>query len=256
MADPVIIKSPREIELMRVAGAVVAKVFDELEKECKPGVSTLYLSRKGEEIIREAGCTPTFKGYGGFPEALCVSVNDTLIHGIPNSKTILKDGDIVSLDVGATYQGYCCDACRTFPVGICKENALKLIRDTEDSFWYSIEELKEGYQLGSVCHRVEEYCESRGYSLTREYTGHGCGTSLHEGPAIPNYGTPNTGLVLKSGMTLCIEPMTCMGKAKLRTLPDGWTTKTRDGKLSAHYENTVLVTKDGYEVLTISRKED
>ncbi len=255
MADPVVIKSSREIELMRVAGQVVAKVFSELEKECRPGVSTLYLSRKGEEIIREAGCTPTFKGYGGFPEALCVSVNDTLIHGIPTSSIILKDGDIVSLDVGATYQGYCCDACRTFPVGICNEKALALIKDTEDSFWYSIEGLKEGTQLGTICHRVQEYCEKRHYSLPREYTGHGCGTTLHEGPAIPNYGTANTGLMLKNGMTICIEPMVCQGKPKLRTLSDGWTTKTKDGKLSAHYENTVLVTKDGYEVLTIPKED-
>ncbi len=249
------IKSTREIELMKEAGKVVSLVFTELRKFCKPGVSTLQVSEKADEIIRAHGCTPTFLNYGGFSGAICVSVNDTLIHGIPSKDIILKDGDIVTVDVGATYKGYDCDAARTFPVGNCKQNALDLIKSTEDSFFYALEGIKEGSYLGDICSRIEEFNKKNGYTLTHEYCGHGTGRNLHEDPEIPNYGTYGTGPMLRSGMTLAIEPMVNEGKSKLKVMSDGWTTKTKDGKLSSHYENTVLITKSGYEILTLEEGE-
>ena len=246
----IVIKSPREIELMRVAGSIVAEVFKTLKPMIKPGISTLELADAAEKVIIARGATPTFKGYGGFPGAICVSVNDTLIHGIPSKKIILRDGDIVSLDVGATYKGQSGDACRTYPVGICKENALRLVRVTEESFWEGIKCIKDGTPLGDVSASIQEYNEKHGYSLPRDYTGHGIGTHLHEDPAIPNYGRRGTGPILKAGMCLAIEPMVAEGKHQTRVLNDDWTVKMKDGKLSAHYENTIVVTLDGYEVLT------
>ncbi len=251
----IIIKSEREISLMREAGKVVAEVFKQLEPLCRPGVSSEYLSNKAEEIIRERGCTPTFKGYNGFPGAICVSLNDTLVHGIPSKHIILKEGDIVSLDVGATYQGYCADACRTFAVGEIKENARRLIETTKQSFFEAVKLIKPGVRLGDISHRIQEYCEAHGYSLPRDFTGHGVGAHLHEDPVIPNYGKEGVGPILQEGMGLAIEPMVAEGKHYTRTLPDGWTTKMRDGKLSAHYENTVIVTKDGYVILTMYEGE-
>ncbi len=248
------LKSEREISLMREAGRVVALVFKELKPLCKPGVTTLYLSQQAEEIIRKNGCTPTFLGYGGFSGAICVSVNETLIHGIPSDKIILKEGDIVTLDVGATYKGYCVDAARTFPVGTCMDHATKLMQVTEESFFNAVKLIKDGTPLGDVCHAIQVYCEDRGYSLPRDYTGHGVGAHLHEDPVIPNYGKEGVGPILKAGMTLAIEPMVAEGKSKTRVLGDGWTTKMKDGKWSAHYENTVVVTKDGYEILTLEEE--
>lgn len=246
----IVIKSPREIELMRKAGSIVAEVFKTLKPMIKPGVSTLELADAAERVITSRGATPTFKGYNGFPGAICISVNDTLIHGIPSKKIILRDGDIVSLDVGATYQGYSGDACRTYPVGICKENALRLVRVTEESFYEAIKVLKDGTPLGDISATIQEYNEKHGYSLPRDYTGHGIGTHLHEDPAIPNYGRKGTGPILRAGMCLAIEPMVAEGKHQTRVLNDDWTVKMKDGKLSAHYENTVVVTMDGCEVLT------
>lgn len=246
----IIVKSSREIELMREAGHVVALVFQECEKLCKPGISTLQISERAEEVIRANGCTPTFKGYGGFPGAICVSVNDTLIHGIPSNKIILKEGDIVSLDVGATFKGYCGDACRTFIVGTAKEEAKRLVKVTEESFFEGCKHVRPGARLGDVSHAIQEYNESHGYSLPRDYTGHGIGSHLHEDPAIPNYGKAGTGPILQVGMCLAIEPMVAMGKHNTRVLNDEWTVKMRDGKLSSHYENTIVVTETGYEILT------
>ncbi|MDR0934706.1 MAG: type I methionyl aminopeptidase [Erysipelotrichaceae bacterium] len=246
----IIVKSDREIALMRVAGKIVASVFKTLEPHLKPGISTQELDEIAEKTIRDQGAYPTFKGYGGFPGAICISVNETLVHGIPSKKIILKEGDIVSLDVGATYQGYCGDACRTYPVGKISEKAAHLIKTTEESFWYGLKKIHEGAFLGTVSHAIQEYNEKRGYSLPRDYTGHGIGSHLHEDPSIPNYGKAETGPILLKGMTLAIEPMVAMGNHHTRVLPDGWTVKMRDGKLSAHYENTIVVTKDGYEVLT------
>jgi methionyl aminopeptidase len=246
----IIVKSPREIELMRYAGKVISKVFEYMEAYIKPGLSTLQIANEAEKIITDAGCIPTFKGYGGFPGAICVSVNETLVHGIPSDKIILKEGDIVSLDVGATYKGYCCDACRTYPVGIISSEARRLIDTTQESFFEAMKYAKAGNHLGDICYAIQKYNEDRGYSLPREYTGHGTGRHLHEDPTIPNYGIAGTGIILREGMTLAVEPMVAQGSNKTRTLSDGWTVKMKDGKLSAHYENTFVITEDGYEILT------
>ena len=246
----IIIKSPREIALMKEAGRVVALCFLELEKQIRPGLSTLDVANICEKIIRDHGAYPTFLNYGGFKGAVCVSVNDELVHGIPNEKRILHDGDIVSVDVGATLNGYIGDACRTYPVGICSERALKLIEVTKDSFLEGMKFAKAGNHLGDISHAIQEYVESHGYSVPREYTGHGVGSSLHEDPYIPNYGTAGSGPLLKEGMCLAVEPMVNEGHFALRIMKDGWTAKSRDGKLTCHYENSIVITKDGYEILT------
>lgn len=246
----IIVKSPREIELMRVAGRVVALVFKGLKPLLKPGVTTLELDKEAEKIIRSHDCYPTFKGYGGFPGSICISVNDTLIHGIPSSKIVLHEGDIVSLDVGATYKGYCGDACRTFPVGVISERASRLIKVTEQSFFEGVKYARKGARLGDIQEAIQKYNESHGYSIIKEYTGHGIGSHLHEDPAIPNYGKAGTGPTLEVGMCLAIEPMVGEGKPAIRVLGDGWTVKMKDGKLSSHYENTIVITEEGYEILT------
>ena len=247
----IIVKSTREIELIRIASKVIAKVFNDIKPFIRPGVSTLEIANEAERIIRENDCIPTFKGYGGFPGAICVSVNDTLIHGIPSSKIILKEGDIVSLDVGATYKGYCGDACRTFAVGTVTERAKRLIQTTEESFFEALKVIKPGARVGDISHAIQKYNEERGYSLPRNYTGHGTGRHLHEDPNIPNVGISGTGPLLQKGMTIAIEPMVAEGRPDTRTLSDEWTVKMKDGKLSAHYENTIVITEDGYEILTM-----
>jgi len=235
---------------MREAGHVVALVFETLRPMLKSGVTTLELDQKAEEVIRSHGCIPTFKGYGGFPGAICISVNDTLIHGIPSSKIVLHEGDIVSLDVGATYQGYCGDACRTYPVGVVSERAERLMKVTEESFYEGCKTIHPGSKLGDISEAIQNYNESHGYSLPREYTGHGIGSHLHEDPSIPNVGKKGTGPTLQVGMCLAIEPMVAEGKPNIRVMNDEWTVKMKDGKLSSHYENTVVVTENGYEILT------
>ena len=246
----IIIKSPREIELMKKAGRVVALVFEGIKDKIVPGISTQDVADMCEKIIRDNGAYPTFLNYGGFPGAVCVSVNDEIVHGIPSKKRILRDGDIVSVDVGATLNGYIGDACRTYPVGICSTNALKLIQVTEESFYKGLSYARPGARLGDISHAIQEYCEANGYSIVREYTGHGVGAHLHEDPYIPNYGVAGSGPVLKEGMCLAIEPMVNEGHFAIRVLKDGWTAKTKDGKLSSHYENSIVITKDGYEILT------
>ena len=248
------LKTSREISLMRKAGEVVAKVFTEVGPLCVPGVSTLYLANKAEEIIRKSGATPTFLNYSGYPGAICVSVNETLVHGIPSENIILKNGDIVSLDVGATLDGYCADACRTYLVGICKENAKQLVKITEECFFKGVSLIKPGIHLGDVSHAIESHAIKYGYSVPKEFTGHGIGTHLHEDPIIPNYGKSGTGPILCEGMCLAIEPMIAEGKPYTRILKDGWTAKMKDGKLSSHYENTLVITKDGYEILTLEKE--
>jgi methionyl aminopeptidase len=249
----IIIKSPREIELMRKAGALTAKVFEVVGPLVKPGVSTQYLADVAEKVMTEGGGRSAEKGYGGFPGALCASVNEVLVHGIPSPKKILRDGDIISLDVVAELNGYMGDACRTYAVGICPEAKLRLIHVTEQCFWNAVKLIHEGAHLGDISHEIQVTAESNGYSVPLEFTGHGIGREMHEDPYIPDYGVAGTGPVLREGMTLAIEPMVLMGSNKLRTMKDGWTTVSKDGKPSAHYENTVLVTKDGYEVLTLEQ---
>lgn len=246
----IIIKSPREIELMKEAGRVVALVFEEIKDKIRPGLSTLDIANMCEEVIRRNGATPTFLNYNGFKGAVCISINEELVHGIPSSKRILKEGDIVSIDVGATKHGYVGDACRTYPVGIVTKEAADLIKTTEESFFNACSIIKEGIYLGDVSNAIQAYCEERGYSLPREYTGHGVGRALHEDPYIPNVGVKGSGPILKEGMCLAIEPMVAMGKPMVKVGRDGWVARMKDGKLSCHYENSIVVTKDGYEILT------
>lgn len=246
----IIIKSPREISLMREAGRLTAKVFEAVGPLVKPGVSTLYLSEMAEKVMNDEGGIAASKGYGGFPGAICTSVNEVLVHGIPSSKRILVDGDIISLDVVCKLNGYCGDACRTYAVGICPEHLLRLIKVTEESFWNGVAKVHNGARLGDVEHAIEETVKANGYSVPLEFTGHGIGEEMHEDPYIPNYGKEGSGPLLRTGMTLAIEPMVMEGNNALRTMKDGWTTLSKDGKCSAHYENTIVVTDTGYEVLT------
>ena len=249
----IIVKSPREIELMREAGRITASVFDALLPLLKPGVTTMELDQVAEKVIRSQNAIPGFKGYGGFPATLCISVNDVLVHGFP-SKYRLKEGDIVSIDVGAVYKGYNGDAARTFAIGKVSEEASKLIRVTEECFWKAVELIKPGIYLSDISHAIQQHAEANGFSIPREYTGHGIGTELHEDPVIPNYGLPGHGPKLRVGMCLAIEPMLHQGKRDTKVMSDGWTVKTVDGKLASHYENTIVITEGGYEVLTLKGK--
>ncbi|HKM02933.1 MAG TPA: type I methionyl aminopeptidase [Bacilli bacterium] len=247
----VIIKSPREVELIRDAGHVVACVFEAVKASLKPGMSTYDIDQIALKVIKDHGAIPTFKNYGGFSGNVCVSVNDTLIHGIANKKEIIKEGDIVSVDVGATLKGYVADACRTFIVGETDPATKKLVEVTEESFWYAVDQFaRPGEHLSNISHAIGEYASKHGYTLTRDYTGHGVGRQLHEDPQIPNVDTPNHGPILRPGMVLAIEPMVNQGSPQLIVLKDGWTVKTKDGKLCSHYENTIVITESGYEVLT------
>lgn len=247
----IIVKSPREIVLMREAGRIVASVFDALKPHLKPGVTTKELDRIAEKTIRDQGAIPSFLGYGGFPASICTSINDTLVHGIPDN-TKLKEGDIISLDVGAIYKGYNGDAARTYAIGKISEEAARLVRVTEESFFEALKVVKPGAHLSDISHAIQTYCEERGYSLPRDYTGHGIGRDMHEDPAIPNYGLPGYGPILREGMCLAIEPMVNQGRHNTKVMSDDWTVKTVDGKLASHYENTIVVTKDGYEILTMN----
>ena len=247
---PITIKSSREIELMTEAGRILEQVHLEMAKAIRPGISTWEIDRLGEEVIRSYGCIPSFLGYNGYPASICVSVNDEVVHGIPNKKRILKDGDIVSLDAGLIYKGYHSDAARTHAVGEISAEAQKLIEVTRDSFFEGIKYAKEGNYLFDISAAIGRYAEKFGYGVVRDLCGHGIGTELHESPEIPNYEMNRRGVKLKAGMTLAIEPMINMGSWKVDWLDDEWTVVTRDHSLSAHYENTVLVTKDGPKILT------
>ena len=252
----IIIKSPREIELMKEAGRVVGLVFQTLEKAIHPGMSTLDIDTIVEKTMLDNNCIPAEKGYYGYPASACVSVNDTLIHGIPSSKIIIREGDIVSVDIVATYKGYSADACRTFKVGTLTERSHRLVDVTKQAFFEALKVVKPGNTIGDISSTIQKYVESHGYNVVREFTGHGIGKHMHEDPAIPNYGKPHTGPVLAEGMALAIEPMVLEGRKDVRTLGDGWTIKSKDGKLTAHYENTVIVTKDGYEIITMYEGEE
>ncbi len=246
-------KSQREIETMRHAGKITSMALCAVGKEIKPGVSTAQLDAVAEKVIRNEGAVPSFKGYGGFPASICTSVNQQLVHGIPSKAVILKEGDIISIDCGACYKGYHGDSAWTFAVGEVSENALKLMQVTKESLFVGLKQVKAGNRLGDVSHAIGEYVESFGFSVPVDYTGHGIGTELHEDPAIPNFGQAGRGVLLKEGMTLAIEPMVHAGKPQTRVLEDDWTVVTKDASLSAHYEHTVLVTKDGYEILTLDQ---
>lgn len=236
---------------MREAGRVVASTMRRVSETIVPGKTTLLeLDSLAERLIIEAGCVPSFKGYRGYPAATCISVNQVVIHGIPN-ETVLQEGDIVDLDFGAIWEGWHADSAWTFPVGTVSEQAQRLMNVTRESLFQGIAKAKPGNRLGDVGATIQKYVERNGYSVVREMVGHGIGQNLHEEPSVPNYGKPGKGAHLKEGMTVCIEPMVNEGTAKIVTLDDGWTIETADGRLSAHYEHTVAVTRDGPEILTV-----
>ncbi|WP_099469098.1 type I methionyl aminopeptidase [Konateibacter massiliensis] len=247
----VTIKSDREIELMREAGRILAIVHKELEKAVKPGISTKDIDNLGEEIIRSYGCIPSFLNYNGYPASICVSVNDEVVHGIPSKDRILLDGDIVSLDAGVIYKGYHSDAARTHAVGEISAEAKKLIEVTKQSFFEGIKFAKEGNHLFEISEAIGRYAESFGYGVVRDLVGHGIGSNLHEDPQIPNFKQRRRGLKLQAGMTLAIEPMINIGRYDVEWLDDDWTVVSEDGSLSAHYENTVLITTGEPELLTM-----
>lgn len=244
------IKSSQEIELMRKAGRIVAETHELLRKEIRPGITTQQLDQMAEEYIKSQGAVPSFKGYNGFPASICASLNDEVVHGFPSLKQ-LKDGDIISIDVGAIYQGYHGDAARTYAVGNVSEEGLKLIKVTEESFFEGIKYAVEGNRLSDVSSAIQEYVEKHGFSVVRDFVGHGIGKNMHEDPQIPNYGRPGRGPRLCSGMTLAIEPMVNAGSYMVKIQPDGWTAVTIDGSLSAHYENTIVITEGAPEILTV-----
>lgn len=250
----VTIKSLREIELMREAGKLLGKAHDELGKAIRPGMSTKEVDRIGEEIIRSYGCIPSFLNYNGFPASICVSVNEEVVHGIPSKQRILQDGDIVSLDAGLIYKGYHSDAARTVAVGEISDDAKKLIEVTKQCFFEGIKFAKEGNHLNDISTAIGEYARSFGYGVVEELVGHGIGTELHEDPQIPNFPMKRKGIKLQAGMTLAIEPMINMGTCKVEWLDDGWTVVSKDRSLSAHYENTILITKDGCEILSLTEE--
>ena len=251
----VTIKSPREIELMRKAGEILALTHEELRKALKPGMSTLDIDRLGEKIIRSYGCIPSFKNYNGYPASICVSVNDEVVHGIPNRHRILQEGDIVSLDAGVIYQGYHSDAARTWAIGEVTPEAKQLMEVTKQSFFEGIKFAKPGYHLNDISAAIQSYAESFGYGVVRDLVGHGIGTHLHEDPEVPNFARKKKGILLRPGMTLAIEPMINMGRPEVVWLDDDWTVVTEDGSLSAHYENTVLITEGEPEILSLLKEQ-
>lgn len=245
----IIRKSQQELELMREAGRIVALTHRRLKKEIKPGVTTRELDRIAAEFIREHGAKPSFKGYGGFSGNICTSVNEELVHGIPGKRR-LNEGDIISLDVGAEYHGYHGDCAWTYPVGTIDEETARLLDVTEKSLHIGLEKALPGGRLSDISHAIQSYVEGEGFSIVREYVGHGIGQNLHEDPQIPNFGPPGRGPRLKPGMTLAIEPMVNAGSRHVKTLADNWTVVTQDGAMCAHFEHTVVITEDGYEILT------
>ncbi len=249
----VTIKSAREIELMREAGRLLAEVHDELAAFVKPGISTKDIDKLGEKLIRDRGCIPNFLNYNGYPASICVSVNDEVVHGIPNKHRILQDGDIVSLDAGLIYKGYHSDAARTHSVGTISKEAQQLIDVTRQSFFEGIKYAKAGNRLHDISNAIAAYAESFGYGVVRDLVGHGIGTSLHEDPQIPNFKQLRRGMKLMPGMTLAIEPMINAGTWEVCWLDDDWTVVSEDGSLSAHYENTILITDGEPEILTLSK---
>ena len=247
----VTIKSAREIELMKEAGKILAQTHDELKKFIRPGISTLDIDRKGEEIIRSFGCIPSFLNYNGYPASICVSVNDEVVHGIPNKHHIIKEGDIVSLDAGVIYKGYHSDAARTYGVGEISPEAAKLIEVTKQSFFEGIKYAKAGNHLYDISNAIDAYVRPFGYGIVQDLVGHGIGSHLHEDPEIPNFRQKRRGIKLQPGMTLAVEPMINMGRCDVEWLDDDWTVVTEDGSLSAHYENTILITEDEPVILSL-----
>ena len=246
----IIVKSPREIGLIREASRVVAVALEEIREYVVPGVTTKELNDRIDQIVRREGAYPAELGYYDYPASVCVSVNEVILHGIPSRKKVLRDGDIVTLDLVARKDGYCGDAARTYPVGIVGERQKRMIAIAEECFYNAMALVKPGARVGDISHAIESTAKAHGCSVPREYTGHGIGRDMHEDPVIPCYGNPGTGPVLREGMTICVEPMILEGKPNVRVLSDGWTVIAKDGMLTSHYENTLVVTADGCEILT------
>ena len=244
------LKNSAQIAAMKEAGRITGEALLVARDMIRPGISTYEVDAAIRRYIEKCGAKPTFLGYGGFPASACISVNDEVIHGIPSKKRILQEGDIVSIDTGATYRGYVGDSARTIPVGRVSEKAQKLISATRDSFWAGVEQMKIGNRLGDIGAAIDAVVQQNGFSTVRRYVGHGIGAELHEAPDVPNYGTPGRGTRLCAGMVLAIEPMVNAGSFEVREMPDRWTVKTVDGSLSAHYENTVALTSEGVLILT------
>ena len=247
----IIIKSRQEIDLMRESGKVTGYILNTLADFIKPGISTMDVDRYVEDTIRKHKMIPTFKGYGGFPGSACVSINEEVVHGIPDRKRMIHEGDIVSVDVGSTYKGYVSDAARTYAVGKVDAEAQRLIDVTRESFFAGIEFARVGYRLSDISHAIQAHAEGAGFSVIRDFVGHGVGREMHEDPQIPNYGKPGKGPRLVAGMVFAIEPMICQGTYEVETLLNDWTVVTADGKLAAHYENTVVINDGEPELLTL-----
>jgi len=248
----IVLKTAREIALMREACRISAGALKLAGEAVEPGVSTEEIDRIAENYIRSQGAVPNFKGYNGFPATACISINNEVIHGIPSKRRIIREGDIVSIDLGAKINGYHGDNAATFAAGDVSEEAKLLMTATEESLYEGIKVALAGNRIGDIAHAVQSYVEERGFSVVREYVGHGVGTQLHESPEVPNFGKPGRGIRLVPGMTLAIEPMVNSGGYDVDVLPDGWTVLTKDGSLSAHFEHTVAITADGPKILTIA----
>ena len=245
------LKTKREIELMKEACRITKGMLDICEKNIRPGISTLELDKIAEDYCRSQGAIPNFKGYGGFPASICASIDDVIVHGIPRADIILKEVQIISIDCGAMIHGYNGDAARTFAVGKISPAKQKLIDVTKQCFFEGVKGLKVGDRIGDIGERVQKYAESFGYSVVREMVGHGIGRDMHEDPEVPNYGHKGFGPKIENGLCIAIEPMINMGRKEITIDDDGWTTRTRDGKPAAHYENTLAITNEGIEILTL-----
>ena len=243
------IKSKREIELLKIAGNIVYQTHQYLKPLIKEGITTKELDKLAEDFIRSKDATPSFKGYEGFPSTLCTSINSEVVHGFPSDRK-LKNGDIISIDIGACYKGYHGDSAWTYTVGEVDEKTKQLLEDTEKSLFVGLEQVKPGNRIGDIGYAIEQYARKHNLGVVRELCGHGVGTSVHEDPEVPNYGIPNTGPRLKEGMVIAVEPMLTLGSPKVFLHDNDWTVDTQDGSLSAHFEHTVVVTKDGYQILT------
>lgn len=249
------IKSPREIELMRHAGHIVAKAHQLIKAHVQPGVTTKALDELVQQLIEQEGATPSFLGYRGYPASICASVNEEVVHGIPSSRPLVE-GDLLSVDIGVHYHGYHGDSAWSYPVGVVSKQIEQLLRVSEQSLYVALEAAKVGVPVGHIGAAVEAFIKPYGYGIVEEFTGHGVGRELHEEPPIPNFGDPNEGPTLKAGMTLAIEPMINLGTKRVKILQDGWTAVTADHQPSAHFEHTVVLTESGYDILTTTKKED
>lgn len=243
------IKSKREVELLKIAGNIVYQTHQYLKPYIKEGITTKELDKLAEDFIRSKDATPSFKGYEGFPSTLCTSINSEVVHGFPSDRK-LKNGDIISIDIGACYKGYHGDSAWTYTVGEVDEKTRKLLEDTEKSLFIGLTQVKPGNRIGDIGYAIEQYAHKHNLGVVKELCGHGVGTSVHEDPEVPNYGIPNTGPRLKEGMVIAVEPMLTLGRPDIFVHDNNWTIDTQDGSLSAHFEHTVVVTKDGYQILT------